>query len=407
LIIINEPYFLSVCVPIRIDRNGTRWCNELWAKDLALHLEYLSDLTLACPRIFGERLSDDRSLNAPPFDRLKFIDLPCSTSHVEAFVNFPELLFKMWRGIKPAMIVHAGFGGWPISEGWLAIPLGKVQGKFVISYVESSPWRISDFAARWHQKLRGFICEKLTKFCVRIADLRFFTSKAYCEDFIGRTEGTAERAYVAPATWIDEPVVLSCEQAARDWNRKSGTTKLLFAGRLIREKGVRLLLDAIESIENDISADITIIGDGPLADECASFVVGHERASLKVQLLKPVHYGSEFFNLLRRFDAVLLPSLSEEQPRLIFDAFSQGIPILGSNTGGIIDLVENNINGKLFLSGDKSALMQLLVWASQSRDELRTLGLSALKKSRKFTHRSMHQRRSEIIAAERSSLVSR
>jgi glycosyltransferase involved in cell wall biosynthesis len=401
LIVIDEPYFLSVCVPLKIDRNGTRWCNELWAKDLALHLEYLSDLTLASPRVFAEPLDDDCRLDIKPFHRLKFIDLPSPKNHLQAIAGFPELASKMWNGIKPATIVHTGFGGWPISEGWLAIPFGKLQRKFVISYVESSFWRVSDPAAKWHKKLRGFVCEKLNRFCVRIADLRFFTSKAYQEEFLGLVDGSPERSYVTPATWIDEAVILTDEQASLDWNRKSGEVRLLFAGRLVADKGVRILLDAIEELGNKITANITIIGDGPLVDECARFAVNSKRSSLKVELMRPIKYGSDFFDLLRGFDAILVPSISKEQPRLIFDAFSQGIPILGSNTGGVIEVVDENINGRLFTSGDASSLARLLTWACQSRGELQTLGLSALRKSRSFTHRSMHEQRSKIISDER------
>src|SRR5260370_25479036 len=70
---ISEPYLLSVCVPIIIDEEGVRWCNELWAKDLALHLDYLSSVTLACPRIFAKPTEWDVPLNVVPFGRLHLI----------------------------------------------------------------------------------------------------------------------------------------------------------------------------------------------------------------------------------------------------------------------------------------------------------------------------------------------
>jgi glycosyltransferase involved in cell wall biosynthesis len=394
LIAINDPYFLSVSVPIKIDQNGVRWCHELWAKDLALHLDYLTDLTLACPRIFAEPTSVDVPLNAAPFDRLKFVDLPSPKSHLKALASLPELITKMWNGIRPAAIVHTGFGTWPISEGWLAVPMGKIQKKFVITYIESSFWRVSGADVKWHRHIRGYVSERLNRLCVNAADLRFFTSKAYQQDFLG----TSDHAYVAPATWIDEAIILTDDQAARDWSNKSGDVHLLFAGRLLVEKGVRVLLEAIEQIGPQITATLTIIGEGPLSTECADFA---RRKNLKIELSKPVQYGPAFFDLLRRFDAVIVPSISEEQQRLIFDAFSQGIPILGSNTGGIREVVDHNVNGKLFSPGDPSSLAETLKWASESRETLRMMGMTGLKKSRQFTHRSMHVERSKIIAAER------
>jgi hypothetical protein len=52
---ISDAYLLSVCVPTIVDDEGARWCHELWAKDLALHSDYLTNLTLACPRIVAQR----------------------------------------------------------------------------------------------------------------------------------------------------------------------------------------------------------------------------------------------------------------------------------------------------------------------------------------------------------------
>jgi glycosyltransferase involved in cell wall biosynthesis len=408
LIVIDEPYFLAVCVPIKIDRNGTRWCSELWAKDLALHLEYLTNLTLACPCFFEEPASTDKPLNLAPFDRLQFVDLPGSKSYGEALRSFPTLLSKIWHGVRRSNIVHAGFGGWPISEGWLTIPIGKLQGKFIVSYVESSFWRASASEQKWRRKIKGSALERLNQFCVKIADLRFFTSKAYEGDFLGPGNHTADHAYVTPATWIDESIIRTDAQADQDWSGKSKQVRFLFAGRLLVDKGVRTLLDAIEQIANDVSASITIIGEGPLASECEDFVARNQNRLTKVKLLKPVAYGRPFYDLLRRFDAVIVPSISDEQPRLIFDAFSQGIPVIGSDTGGICEVIDDDVSGKLFRAGDASDLARLLRWACAERDKLRSMGLAALTTSRQFTHRSMHERRSKIISAEfRESAKSR
>lgn len=402
MIAFNGSYFLSVCVPIKVDRNGVRWSNELWTKDLAFHLEYLNDLTLACPRIFAEPSSFDRPLNVAPFNRLKFVDLPNPKNYIEALKSLPELIFKMWQGIKSAEIVHTGFGGWPITEGWLAVPIGKLQKKFVITNVESSPWRTRGRKAQWHQRLRGFISERLNRWCVKTADLRFFTSKAYLEDFLGKTESADNRAFVTPATWIDDAVIQTEDQVVDDWNKKSGDVRFLFAGRLVADKGLRVLLDAASLVADQVPAHLAIIGEGPLAAECSDFVRQNKNASLKFELLQPVQYGPDFFNLLRRFDAVIVPSISDEQPRLIFDAFSQGIPVLGSDTGGITEIVKDDVNGKLFKSGNALSLAETLTWASRNRDVLRMLGISALQVSRLFTHRAMHERRSEIIWAARN-----
>jgi glycosyltransferase involved in cell wall biosynthesis len=395
--IITVPYLLSVCVPIKVDDNGDRWTDRLWAKDLAAHTEYIKNLTLACPRIYASPSSSDVSLNVEPFNRLKFVDLPLPRNHFEAIKRFPETAQKMWRAVSANTIIHTGFGSWPISEGLYAVPMARLQKKFLITYVESSFWRVNGLSSRWHDRLRAVILERLNRICIENANLRFFTSRAYFGEFL---PPNSPHSYVAPATWIDESIILDDETLAADWDNKTGPIRLLFAGRLTQEKGLRVFLDAVRAVrESERIQDLSIsaIGDGPLKSEC-------QNAS-NVSLLDPVAYGPEFFNLLRRYDAVVVPSISDEQPRIIFDAFSQGVPVLGSDTGGIREVVEDGIDGLLFAPASPNALADTMKWAGSNRKALQVMGLAALRKSREFTHRSMHQRRSDIIASEYAEVL--
>src|SRR5207237_3922351 len=102
-------------------------------------------------------------------------------------------------------------------------------------------------------------------------------------------------------------------------------------------------------------------------------------------------YGKPFLDLLGGFDAILVPSLSDEQPRLIFDAFSQAVPVLGSDTGGICEVVRDQMNGKIYRRGDTAALAATLHWASGNRQALEAMGMNALNDCEHFTHRAMHQ----------------
>lgn len=389
---IKEPYLLCVCVPVSIDGEGRRWTDELWAKDLELHLEYLDDLTLASPAVQEQPRERDVCLNQPPFDRLKYIDLPYPRSYGAVLWGLPGLVRKLWSGARNASIVHSGFGGWPIAEGLLLTPIGKLQKKLVVTNMESSFWRHSGPHVSWRKKIFSSVMEQLTRFAVRIADLRFFTSKAYAAEFLPEN---APRSFVVPATWLNEEWILSDEQAAAAWDAKQGATRLIFAGRLVAEKGVDVLLKAIDEA-SDARAEITIIGEGPMRDRCVR--AAHENhGSVSVQFLDPVQYGEPFLATLRNHDAVLLPSLSSEQPRIPFDAFSQAVPVIGSATGGICEVVEAGVTGRLVPPGDAGALAQALIWASSDRTELRRMGLTALLKSRESTHRAMHRRRQEIL----------
>jgi len=178
--------------------------------------------------------------------------------------------------------------------------------------------------------------------------------------------------------------------------------RLLFAGRLIEDKGVTVLASALRVVASlqTVHLEVAIIGSGDLWQACLGLERELAGSGTQVQVLQPVSYGEPFFSLLRKFDAVLLPSLSDEQPRLIFDAFSQAVPILGSDTGGITEAVRDGINGKIYKRGDVGALVTSLVWASTNRLTLQKMGMRAREDCGQFTHQAMHRRRHQILLKE-------
>lgn len=392
---ITEPYALFVCAPLEIDEQGRRWTISTWAKDLALHLDYLTDLTLVSPAIKTKvRSADSVSLDEPPFDRLKFVDLPSPIGRWEALKTLPRHLLQYWRAIGPARVVHCGYAGWPFIMGWVAVPLAKLRGKFVLANVESSPWRASGTGLPWHRRLRGSFGEALTRATLPMADLKLLTSSQYLKELL--PPGTPG-AYVTPATWLNEEWILGEGEAIECWAAKEGPVRLLFAGRLVPQKGVSVLLSAIEAAaEAGTDVEFSIIGGGPLRDECIA-AARSLASKASVTVLDEVPYGDPFLELLRGFDAVLVPSLSDEQPRIAYDALSQAVPVIGSATGGIREVVESGVSGRLSPPNDVGSLAESIVWAGRNRSALQEMGLRGLANVRLATHQAMHRNRHRLL----------
>ena len=86
--------------------------------------------------------------------------------------------------------------------------------------------------------------EMLTRVTLRMSDIRLFTSRAYLGELM---PPGAPRAYVTPATWLNEEWILGDEEAAAAWAAKQGPVRLVYAGRLVSPKGVSVLLAAIRA----------------------------------------------------------------------------------------------------------------------------------------------------------------
>ena len=77
--------------------------------------------------------------------------------------------------------------------------------------------------------------------------------------------------------------------------------------------------------------------------------------------------------------------------------FSQGIPVLASNTTGIADITKNEVNSVLFERGNAADLMEKLVYLIENPIQLPLLATEALKTVKDKTHRQMHREREEFL----------
>ncbi|MEH6607774.1 MAG: glycosyltransferase [Halioglobus sp.] len=116
---------------------------------------------------------------------------------------------------------------------------------------------------------------------------------------------------------------------------------MLYFGRLIGEKGVDVLIEAAQ-LAPDVP--VVIVGDGP--DR-----VSLEKAAQKLDNVRMVGpaWGDTLKAWLRGARAVVVPSLWHENfPYVILQAFAAGKPVIGSDRGGIPELVEGGPHGWLF-----------------------------------------------------------
>ncbi len=397
LLPLRERYLLVIQIPVQRDATGRRFVEALWHKDLMLHLDYIENFSLACPCFEGPAPAGWVEVVDP---RIHFVDLP---SRRKLTLMLPRTIARLWRAIGQADIVHSGVGDWlPISIGNMTALFARLRGKYLLVIVESSTWRIARGArASWLARTRASLSEAMNRWCIGRADLAIFTQAEYKASLMRRRP---ERGHVIHASWIDEANLLSAETAKSDWTTKgTGTSaplRVLFAGRLTAAKGVDVMLEAIDGAQTEgLAVHLDILGEGPLLDRCRAAAAAARR-STRVTLLNVIPYGATFFERLRHYHAVLVPSLSDEQPRIVYDAYSQAVPVLASNTPGLRDCVVDGQTGMLFAPNDARSLLDCLRQALRAGPLLEEMGRAGLQQARRMTHRSMHRQRWVLLQAE-------
>jgi glycosyltransferase involved in cell wall biosynthesis len=125
---------------------------------------------------------------------------------------------------------------------------------------------------------------------------------------------------------------------------------LLFAGRLIPEKGVATLLAAWE--RTTVDARLVIAGDGALMSTVAAAAARDPRIEARGWVDNAGMAG-----LLAHAAALVLPSeWYEGLPSLMSESFAAGTPIIGSDVGNFSDYIHPGVDGMLFRSRDPQAL---------------------------------------------------
>ena len=125
------------------------------------------------------------------------------------------------------------------------------------------------------------------------------------------------------------------------------------AARLEEQKGHAVLLDALAELRrHDHDFVCALAGDGSLRQPLEQRV---EALGLtgRVEFLGRL---DEVGPLLLAADAVVLPSLWEGLPLILLEALARARPVVASATGGVPDVIEDGVSGRLVPPGDAAAL---------------------------------------------------
>jgi glycosyltransferase involved in cell wall biosynthesis len=148
---------------------------------------------------------------------------------------------------------------------------------------------------------------------------------------------------------------------------------IVYFGRLSNEKGILTLIDAISKLSK---IKLAIIGHGPILDSVKSKIkdLGLEA---RVQLLG-FKSGIELYNIIKKSRFIVIPSeWYENNPYSVLEAMALGKPIIGSEIGGIPELVQEDVNGYLFKYGDSEDLAEKINKLYYDDEKLKKMGMES------------------------------
>ena len=134
--------------------------------------------------------------------------------------------------------------------------------------------------------------------------------------------------------------------------------KILFVGRLIECKGIPFLIESFRRVlKNNINARLFLVGDGVEVDRI--------RENISFLNIEPYVFFLGYQENPRSFmsiaDLLVLPSKEEGFGRVLLEAMGAGTPVIGTNIGGIPEIIEHGTNGLLVDHGDIEALKNSII----------------------------------------------
>jgi len=121
---------------------------------------------------------------------------------------------------------------------------------------------------------------------------------------------------------------------------------ILTVGRLDEKKGIKYLIDAMPKVTQKFpDAKLVIVGEGPEKDNLVNQI---KMLSLEgnISMVGAVQ-NKELPKYYNKADLFVLPSLEEGLGVVLLEAMACGTPVVGSNIGGIMDIITDKETGLL------------------------------------------------------------
>lgn len=173
--------------------------------------------------------------------------------------------------------------------------------------------------------------------------------------------------------------------------REAGPVRLLFVGRVVRQKGLDVLLDALATLPPGLDYTLTIVGDGPIRPALAEQAA---RLGLTARVRFSGWVSREAMpEIMRTADVFVFPSRDEGMPNAVLEAMASGVPVVATRISGNEELVADGETGFLVPTDDAPALAAVLGRLLGDRELCRQLGAAGRERAqRDYSWRSVARR---------------
>ena len=329
---------------------------------------------------------------------LGVIDLPMGNAPLNVFANFKMLrqLTDFYKSMQPDLIYHSSvqmsFLG-SLARLFIGnIPsINAVTG---VGYLFSTDQPKAKF-------LRWALNPVLRFLWRRRGTVMLFQNSDDRAVFVKRGL-SAENAPLISGSGVDDdkfkPVAMNSSLGKNNRPLVIGC-----ASRLLRDKGMPELVEAVKIVEKNCDIELRIAGDVFLKNPSSCTSKDIEKWS-KISSVKFLGNVSDMVGFWQGCDVAILPSHREGFPKALLEAAACGLPLLGADVPGVREIVLDGVNGLLFAKGDYQDIARKIKTISIDQEFRRSAGKASREviKSKGLSNRAVEVAFVELFASIKS-----
>lgn len=318
-----------------------------------------------------ESFSDDE----PYIFRFPALDLS-EQLNVSLVVPIRNLMWPAVRGVKPALI-HSQH---PLLMGDIAAAFARQLKVPLVFTFHTQYEKYAQFYSPIGGRLAGLVTEEMVARYLSRCD-HVIVPTGSIREMVADEFGLVERVSVVP-TPVDLEAFEDLDPAPiREKYVPDGRKLLLYVGRIAKEKGLNLLLEAFGKISNQRpDVHLLMVGTGPQIEELKSRTL---RAGLAEKVVftgavspeeVPAFYAAA--------DLFVFTSSSETQGLVLIEAMAAGTPVVAVRAPGSQDVLAEG--GGRLVSADSSAFSDEVIALLNNPNERKKLAGEGRKAAHRF-----------------------
>ncbi len=279
------------------------------------------------------------------------------------FQIFPLILKELWR-VRNFDVIHSP-NVFPV--GFLMVLIAKVL---------RIPTVITFHGTDMLERRASSLTKLAKKFTVLNASASVTVSRAVAEKVTARLSQRTGRFIVIYYSFVPKASAPQEENARTMYGVLEEDIIVLAVGNLVRRKGFDDVIRAMAFIKNP-RIKLLIAGDGPEKEALQGlterlFLLPRVQFLGRVSSVGPLYRAADIFVLASRF----LPEEGDIEGLgiVLLEAAQNGLPVIGTKSGGIPEALIDGETGFLVDEGDNEALARMIEKLAQEEELRKTMG---------------------------------